>query len=229
MTIHKPSVVILLVLTGAVSAGLSGCKYSRSRSPLDAEVRTETGALSISKMGGGIDVAEAPHGATLSTMGGDIHLGSVGEFAKVNTMGGSVTIEHAEASVDATTMGGNITIKGVNGTLRATTMGGDITAHLVGSSSAQRDVHLTSNSGTITLIVPKDFPMDVRIKLAYTRNANKTFDIIDHMGLTHSQSDEWDTSQGTPRKYIYAEGRVGSGQNHVEIGTINGDVILKQE
>jgi DUF4097 and DUF4098 domain-containing protein YvlB len=229
MTIHKPSVVILLVLTGAVSAALSGCKHSRLRHWQDAEVRAESGAISVSKMGGGIDVVEAPHGATLSTMGGDIHLGSVGEFAKVKTMGGSVTIDHAEASVDATTMGGNITIKGVDGPLRATTMAGDITARLVGSSSAPRDVHLTSNSGTITLIVPKDFAMDVRIKLAYTRNADKTFDIIDHMGLTHRQSDEWDTSQGTPRKYIYAEGRVGSGQNHVEISTINGDVILKQE
>jgi DUF4097 and DUF4098 domain-containing protein YvlB len=229
MTIHKPSVVILLVLTGAISATLSGCKHSRSQSPLDAEVRTDTGAISISKMGGGIDVAEAPHGATLSTMGGDIHLVSVGEFAKVKTMGGNVTIDHAVAAVDATTMGGNITIKDVNGPVHATTMAGDITAHLVGSSSAQRDVHLTSNSGTITLIVPKDFPMDVRIKLAYTRNADKTFDIIDHMGLTHRQSADWDTSQGTPRKYIFAEGRVGSGQNYVEISTINGDVILKQE
>jgi DUF4097 and DUF4098 domain-containing protein YvlB len=229
MTIHKPSVVILLVLTGVISAALTGCKHHRSRSPLDAEAVTDTGAISVSKMGGEIDVAEAPHGATLSTMGGDIHLGSVGEFASVKTMGGSVTIDHAEASVDATTMGGNITIKGVDGPLRATTMAGDITARMVGSSTAQRDVHLTSNSGTITLIVPKDFPMDVRIKLAYTRNADKTFDIIDHMGLTHRQSADWDTSQGTPRKYIYAEGRVGSGQNHVEIGTINGDVILKQE
>jgi DUF4097 and DUF4098 domain-containing protein YvlB len=229
MTIHKPSVVILLVLTGAVSAGLSGCKHSRSRSPLDAEAVSDTGAISVSKMGGGIDVAEAPHGATLSTMGGDIHLGSVGEFANVKTMGGRITIDHAEASVDATTMGGNITIKGVDGPLRATTMAGDITARLVGSSSAQRDVHLTSNSGTITLIVPKDFPMDVRIKLAYTRNADKTFDIIDHLGLTHRQTDDWDNSQGTARKYIFAEGRVGSGLNHVEISTINGDVILKQE
>jgi DUF4097 and DUF4098 domain-containing protein YvlB len=180
-------------------------------------------------MGGGIDVAEAPHGATFATMGGDIHLGSVASFASVHTMGGNITIDHASASVDATTMGGNITIKNVDGPVQATTMAGDITARLVGSSSAQRDVHLTSNSGTITLIVPKDFPMDVRIKLAYTRKADKTFDIIDHMGLTHRQSAAWDNSQGTPRKYIYAEGRVGSGQNHVEISTINGDVILKQE
>ena len=34
---------------------------------------------------------------------------------------------------------------------------------------------------------------------------------------------------GSPRKYIRAKGRVGSGLNHVVINTVNGDVILKQE
>jgi len=229
MTIHKASAMSLILLAGLFVAGVSGCKYSKSRSLDDADVRNDSGAIIISKMGGGIDVADAPHGATLTTMGGDIHLGSVASYAHLKTMGGNITINHAEASVDATTMGGNITIKGVNGSAQATTMAGDITVHLVGSSSAQRDVHLTSNSGTIKLIVPKDFPMDLRIKLACTQNADETYDIIEHLGLTHRQSAEWDTSQGTPRKYIYAEGRVGSGQNHVEINTINGDVILKQE
>jgi DUF4097 and DUF4098 domain-containing protein YvlB len=226
MTIHKPSIVCLLALTGALSTFVPGCK---SRGPLESEARSDSGALTISKMGGEIDVDDAPHGATLSTMGGDIRLGSVGEFAKVKTMGGSITIDRAEADVDATTMGGNVTIKNVNGPLQATTMGGDITARLVGSSSAQRDVHLTSNGGTITLTVPKDFPMDVRIKLAYTKNANRSFEIIQHVGLSQRESADWDSSQGSPRKYIYAEGRVGSGLNHVEIKTINGDVILKQE
>ncbi|MGA2085359.1 MAG: DUF4097 family beta strand repeat-containing protein [Terracidiphilus sp.] len=225
---HKASAMSLILLAGAFVVFTLGCKHSGSYSQAQ-EARADSGPLSISKMGGGIDVAEAPRGATLTTMGGDIHLGSVSSYAHLKTMGGNITIDHAEASVDATTMGGSITIKGVNGSVQATTMAGDITAHLVGSSSAQRDVHLTSNSGTIRLIVPKDFPMDLRIKLAYTQNANEPFDIIEHLGLTHRQSVDWDTSQGTPRKYIYAEGRVGSGQNHVEINTINGDVILKQE
>ena len=229
MTIHKASALSLILLAGVFVATVSGCKHSKWRSLEDADVSNGSGALNISKMGGGIDVADAPRGATLTTMGGDIHLGSVASYAHLKTMGGNININHAEAPVDATTMGGNISIKGANGSVQATTMAGDITVHLVGSSSAQRDVHLSSNSGTIKLIVPKDFPMDLRIKLAYTQNADETYDIIEHLGLTHRQSAGWDTSQGTPRKYIYAEGRVGSGQNHVEINTINGDVILKQE
>ncbi len=226
MTIHKPSAALLLICTGSMLLCCSACRHHRR---MESESRSDSGALTISKMGGEIDVADAPQGATLSTMGGDIRLGSVGEYAKIKTMGGNVTVDNAEASVDATTMGGNINLKSVNGAVKATTMGGDITARLAGASDQQRNVELTSNGGTITLIVPKDFPMDVHIKLAYTKSANKSFDIIQHAGLSQRESSDWDTSQGTPRKYIYAEGRVGSGLNHVDIKTINGDVILKQE
>jgi DUF4097 and DUF4098 domain-containing protein YvlB len=227
MAIHKSSVVLLLALTGAASTFLLGCRLHHRG--LESEYHSDGGALTISKMGGEIDVDDAPRGATLSTMGGDIRLGSVGEFAKVKTMGGNVTVDNAEGSVDATTMGGNVTLKSVNGAIKATTMGGDVTARMVGASDQRRDIELSSLGGTITLTVPKDFSMDVRIKLAYTKNANRTFDIIQHVGLNQRESEDWDTSQGTPRKYIYAEGRVGSGLNHVEIKTINGDVILKQE
>jgi hypothetical protein len=131
--------------------------------------------------------------------------------------------------VDASTMGGNITLSQVDGAIKATTMGGDITARMVGSSATERDVEFTSHGGTMTLTVPKDFPMDVRITLAYTRNAPRSYEIIDHIGLQQRESSDWDTSEGSPRKYIRAQGRVGNGLNHVTIKTINGDVILKQE
>jgi DUF4097 and DUF4098 domain-containing protein YvlB len=153
----------------------------------------------------------------------------VASFAKVKTMGGSITIDHATGSVDATTMGGPISIGHVNGPTKATTMGGDITARMVGASSSERDVEISSLGGTITLTLPKDFPMDVRITLAYTKSAPRTYEIIDHVGLQQQETPDWDYSNGSPRKYIRAAGRVGSGLNHVVIKTVNGDVILKQE
>jgi DUF4097 and DUF4098 domain-containing protein YvlB len=223
----------LLLIAGAFSAGLSGCRYShgshyRDNSSL-SDGGSESGAIHISKMGGGIDVENAPHGANLSTMGGDIHVGDVAEYAKVKTMGGSITIEHANCSVEASTMGGPINIAHVSGALKASTMGGDITARMVAASSDRRDVELTSHGGTITLTVPKDFPMDVQITLAYTKNAPRSYEIIDHIGLQQQETPDWDNSLGSPRKYIRAAGRVGSGMNHVVIKTTNGDVILKQE
>jgi len=223
----------MLLIAGAASAVLSGCRYSHGSHYRDnssgSDGGSDSGAIHISKMGGGIDVENAPHGANLSTMGGDIHVGDVAEYAKVSTMGGPITIDHATGSVDATTMGGGISIGHASGPIKASTMGGDISARMVGDSSSERDVELTSHGGNITLTVPKDFPMDIRITLVYTKTAPRSYEIIDHIGLQQQESPDWDYSEGSPRKYIRAAGRVGSGLNHVVIKTTNGDVILKQE
>jgi DUF4097 and DUF4098 domain-containing protein YvlB len=104
-----------------------------------------------------------------------------------------------------------------------------VTAHLTGSTTGKRDISLSSMSGAILLTVPKDFGMDVQIKLAYTKNSDGKFRVIQHLGLTERQTTEWDNHGGTPRKYIYVTGRVGNGQNPVKIETINGDISLKQE
>jgi DUF4097 and DUF4098 domain-containing protein YvlB len=230
---HKASAISLLLVAGAISAGLSACRYSHGSHYRDNSSASDgggdSGAIHISKMGGGIDVENAPHGADLSTMGGDIHVGDVAGYAKVSTMGGPITIDHATGSVNASTMGGGISIGHADGPIKASTMGGDISARIVGDSSSERDVELTSHGGTITLTVPKDFPMDVRITLVYTKNAPRSYEIIDHIGLQQQETPDWDYSEGSPRKYIRAAGRVGSGLNHVVIKTTNGDVILKQE
>ena len=216
-----------LVVAAAVS---SGCNVSHFDEDGMATSTTGTsGEVIINKMGGGIDVASAPHGVTLSTMGGGIHVGNVASFAHVKTMGGGIDIDHAAGPVDATTMGGEIVIRTAEGPVKATSMGGGITVREVGSSSQQRDIRLDSKGGTIELTVPKDFPMDVKITLARTRNADREFHIVQHAGLDVHESNVWEHSFGTDRKYTRASGIVGSGRNHVTIETINGDVILNQE
>ena len=231
MTLRTMGAMLSILIAGAFTAGLTGCWYEQG--PSDglhaASNGGETGAVRIARMGGEIDVKDAPHGADLSTMGGDIHLGDVASFAKISTMGGVVTVDHAKCSVDATTMGGGISIGHVDGPVKASTMGGDITVRMAGTSDERRDVDLSSMGGTVTLTVPKDFPMDVRITLAYTKNAPRSYEIIDHIGLEQRETPDWDNSFGSPRKYIRAQGRVGNGMNHVTIKTTNGDVILKQE
>lgn len=192
-------------------------------------LRTVTpSVVSIHRMGGDIDVTDAPDGAKLGTMGGHIRVGNVASFAKLKSMGGDIAVDHATGDVDASTMGGTITVRHLDGPVKATTMAGDITIHLEGPSNTPRDVKLSSMSGTILLTVPKDFGMEVRIKLAYT-HGHESARIVQHLGLTETQSTEWDTHNGDARKYLYASGRVGDGKSHVTIETINGDVILKQE
>jgi DUF4097 and DUF4098 domain-containing protein YvlB len=232
MTNRNAGMILLVLIAGALSSGLSGCRhseYSHNFFGSDSDDRDSSGVVRIAKMGGGIDVKDAPHGADLSTMGGDIHVGDVANFAKVKSMGGVITVDYAKGSIDAATMGGDIHIGHAEGAIKASTMGGEITARMVGTRAEERDVELTSHGGTVTLTVPKDFPMDVRITLAYTKNAPRTYEIIDHIGLQQRETSDWDTSEGSARKYIRAMGKVGTGLNHVEIKTVNGDVILKQE
>ena len=75
------------------------------------------------------------------------------------------------------TMGGEIRINSVYGPLKLSTMGGNITARVVGTSNEPRNIEMSSKGGTIRLTVPKDFPMDVRVTLAYTRNSRQDFRI----------------------------------------------------
>jgi DUF4097 and DUF4098 domain-containing protein YvlB len=227
MTLHKTGGLMLLMLAGALPFSLSGCRdseYSQGTGTANT-----SGPVSISKMGGDIQVANAPQGADLSTMGGNIHLASSGSYAKAKTMGGNVTIDQATGDVDASTMGGIVNIDNAGGAVHASTMGGNIKARLVGTSASERDVELDSKGGRIELIVPKDFPMEVQITITYTKNSAQNFQVVDSIGLTQETTADWDNTLGTPRKYIRAKGRVGSGLNHVTIKTINGDVILKQE
>lgn len=225
MKLRKPCT---LLLTGLLTFAFAGCRLSSYDDESTNASSGGSGEVRIAKMGGGIDVASAPHGANLSTMGGNIHVGNVAESATVKTMGGSIDIDQSTGPVDANTMGGEITIATANGPIKATTMGGDVTVRETGSSTGERDIDLSSKGGRIELTVPKDFAMDVKITLAYT-SAHKGAHIEQHAGLEVSETGEWDISQGTPRKYIRAKGRVGSGLNKVSIDTINGDVILRQE
>jgi len=218
----------VLLLASALPVIMAGCKSYKSFDDGVTSAKTDSGEVNITKMGGGIDVDDAPNGANLATMGGGIHVRNVAVSAKVKTMGGGIDIDRSTGTVDATSMGGGITIGTANGPIKATTMGGGIKVREVGSSSQERDIELTSKGGTIELTVPKDFPMEVRITLAYT-NTFREYRIVQDAGLEVRETSDWDTSEGSPRKYIRAAGRVGSGLNQVTIKTINGDVILRQE
>lgn len=167
--------------------------------------------LQVAKMGGDIDINEVPDGGTLRTMGGNIHVGKVHNDITLATMGGSIEVESADASV------------------KATTMAGDIDLILTkGQFAGSHEITLDSKSGRISLTVPKNYPMTIDVVLAYTENSGGGYKISDDLGLDQSSSKDWDKLHGTPRKYLYARGRTGNGQNHVTIKTINGNVTIKE-
>jgi putative adhesin len=169
----------------------------------DEEVSDDT--VQISTMGGGIEVEDAPEGAAVHTMGGDIHIKDAQRFVRATTMGGDVTIDRADGSVQATTMGGNVE------------------ATVVGSGG---DVELRSMSGDITLTVPRGFGMDLDLEIAFTRDSDRNYRIESDLDLERKTTDDWDYGHGSPRKYLRAEGKAGSGKNRVTIKTVNGNIKI---
>jgi hypothetical protein len=211
---------------------LAGCRGTHSGSygfNNGSEYKDGSGTVHISKMGGDIDVGDAPDGADLNTMGGSIRLKNTASFATLKTMGGNIDIGTAGGAVDATTMGGNIRILDAGDSVHSTTMGGNLSVRLVPSAAKARNIDLSTMGGTVELIVPKGFPMDIDVELAYTKSSWRKPSITEPFGLTHTESSDWDYSHGSPRKYLYAKGKTGTGENHVTIHGIGGDVTIVQE
>jgi hypothetical protein len=167
--------------------------------------------VKISTMGGAINVSDAPEGADVHTMGGSIHIKSAGKFVKAKTMGGDITVD------------------AIDGAIKATTMGGDVEVTMTGNpGKGDRDVKLSSMGGEMTLTVPAALSMDVDIELAYTKNAKKKYKIISDFDLKIKETDTWDDSHGSPRKYIYGKAKIAGGKHKIKIKTINGNIYLKK-
>jgi DUF4097 and DUF4098 domain-containing protein YvlB len=173
--------------------------------------KTDGKAVEISTMGGEINVASAPSGATVKTMGGGIHIGSAREFVK------------------ATTMGGNIEIKELDGSVAANTMGGDITVTMVGDpAQGRRDVKLESKGGEIRLTLPANLSADIDVELDHTKNSSRTYKIDSDFPLAITDSPDWSEGHGSPRKTLKGVASVNGGRNKIIIRTINGNVIIKK-
>jgi DUF4097 and DUF4098 domain-containing protein YvlB len=175
----------------------------------ETDVKQKT--VSISTMGGDLVLDEAPEGALLSTMGGDIVVKDAHDFVSASTMGGSIDIHATDAWVQASTMAGDIDVE-IDG----------------GLGDGKEGVELSSCVGDVTLVVPSDLSMNLDLTIAYTRNSGQDFKIISDFDVQIERSNEWDYSNGTPRKRIEGTGKVAGGKYPIVIKTINGDIrVLK--
>lgn len=198
----------------------------------DISLDEVTGDLKSTTMGGDVvysgDESESSgEPIRISTMGGDLELASVPHGASVRTMGGDIDIGSAKNYVEAKTMGGDIEIRSIDGWISASTMGGDVQVRMIGDPrEGDRHVELSSKGGDITLSVPDGLSMNVDITLAYTRSGEGRYDIYSDFDLDIGETDKWTSKFGSPRKYIYGKGRVDGGKNKIVIETINGNVRL---
>jgi DUF4097 and DUF4098 domain-containing protein YvlB len=175
----------------------------------DADIGEET--VLITTAGGGIDVDEAPAGAIVSTGGGNIDIEEAARFVCARTGGGDIEIRIESGPVEATTGAGDIEVE-----IREDA--GDIDA----------DVILLTGYGEITLIVPRGFSMDLDLTIGYTRNSRQDFEYITDLDIDEERTSEWDTSHGSPMKYIYGTGRFAGGKHKVRIRATNGDIRIRE-
>ena len=162
-------------------------------------------------------------------MGGEINVADAMAGANVSTMGGNVRILNAARYVKAHTMGGDIRLDSVDGWIEALTMGGNVVATMVGDADrGDRHVKLTSMGGDLTLTVPDGLDMRFEITLAYTRNSKQDFEIRSDFPVQQRRTNDWDYSQGSPKKYLYGTGTVGSGRHLIDLETVNGNVIIRR-
>ena len=173
-----------------------------------ADISDET--VLITSAGGAIRLDEAPAGASVNTGGGNIRIRNAARFVKATTGGGSIEIEIADGPVTARTGAGDIEVE-------------------VASDQWQEEgeIHLTSGTGDITLVIPPDFSMSLDLSIGYTRNSKRDYRIKSDVPFTEERTDEWDHRHGSPRKFIFGTGEVQGGRHPVVIETTNGTIRIK--
>jgi Putative adhesin len=222
-----------LVLTCAATMLLTGCSHSDRSSDepfgdsMSATFTSDTGALHINKMGGDIDVDDAPNGAELHTMGGNVVVGNAAKSLTAKTMGGNISVHSADVvDLNATTMGGNINIDSVKAAvLKATTMGGNVTVQALSDGS----IELKSMGGNINLTIPKSASARIDLELEYNALSGPRYTITDNLNLQQQQSSTWEMWRFTHRYRVSAQGAIGSGNNRIHIKAFGGNITLNAQ
>jgi beta-lactamase regulating signal transducer with metallopeptidase domain len=170
----------------------------------------DMGMLHIQKAGGAIILEGAPAGAELVTGGGQIRVGPSKGF------------------IGASTGGGDIDIGPVAGSVKAGTGAGSVRIWITEAKGEERLIDVTSGSGPVLLELPPDLGARFELETAYTRSFGRRTSIASDWALENEETSDWDDTQGSPRKYVRAYGRVGGGDGLIRVRTVNGNITVRR-
>ena len=170
----------------------------------------KTGVVNIEKAGGSVDLDEAPEGA------------------KIRTGGGRIFVGRGAGTIEANTGGGDIEIGPIAGSVFTGTGAGDVTVQLVHAKGQAQSVEVFTGKGRVIVQLPPNYQGRFDLETAYTENFGRTTKIESAWTLEREQTTSWDDSQGTPRKYVRARGRLGSGDGVIYVRAVNGDVEVRR-
>ena len=160
----------------------------------------------------------------MSSAGGAISLPAAPDGARVTTGGGGIRIGPSAGEVYASTGGGPIDIGPATGSVEAHTGAGDVTIEIKGAGAHSVDV--TSGKGQVVLVLPRDLDATLELETAYTDNLGHNTRIVSDWPLQTTETDNWDRSEGTPRRYVRARQTIGRGGSTIRVRTVNGNVVL---
>jgi len=162
---------------------------------------------------------------SLSKAGGDIVMDSVEDGARLSTGGGRISIGSANGFLSVSTGGGDIDLPRVGGDVSASTGSGDVTITVVNANGSEHSVDVFTGHGRLVLELPADLDARFELETAYTKRPTS---IDSDFPLTQSETNDWDDSQGTPRKYVRARGTVGTGRGLIRVRVVNGDIVVRR-
>jgi beta-lactamase regulating signal transducer with metallopeptidase domain len=175
------------------------------------EIRADDmGMLHIQKAGGAIVLDRAPAGAELSTGGGEIRVGP------------------SQGFIGAWTGGGDVEIGPVAGSVKAGTGAGSVRIWITDAKGEERLIDVTSGNGPVVLELPPGLGARFELETAYTNSFGRRTRIESDWSLEQEETSEWDDSQGSPRKYVRAYGKVGGGGGLIRVRTVNGNITVRR-
>jgi hypothetical protein len=124
------------------------------------------------------------------------------------------------------TGGGDIDIGPATGSVEAHTGAGDVTIELKGAGA--HSVNATSGRGRVVLVVPRDLDATLELETAYTNNLGHKTSIVSDFPLKTTETTDWDSREGTPRRYVRARQTLGKGGAIIRVRTVNGNVVLNR-
>ena len=210
------------VSSGSASAGSSASATT---------ITTATGSKSVTTYvddGAGKGYGYGSGAIRMSAAGGALSLPSAPQGARVTTGGGRVSIGPSGGEVYAQTGGGAIDIGPASGSVAAHTGAGDVNIELKGTGTHNIDV--TTGTGEVVIVAPAGLNATLELEAAYTNNYSRgKTRIISDWPLNVTETNEWDDSHGTPRKYVLVRQKIGNGGGGViRVQTVNGNIVLKR-
>ncbi|MBA3831865.1 MAG: M56 family metallopeptidase [Chthoniobacterales bacterium] len=154
------------------------------------------------------------------------NLGDLDSTIVIDQGGGSIHVLRARKGARLRTGGGNISIDEADGDATARTGGGDITV-TAGKGKAHA-VDVSSGNGNVDVVIPRGADVTLDLETAYTQNFGKHTQIKGDYPLEQTETPDWDSTHGTPRKYVRVKQKIGKGGALIRVRTVNGDIRLSE-